>query len=266
MPVPETLFGSNVYRSGGEDYAQALKRQVSSYGELEIVRAFYPGLPAKWPGNAGAHGGPVVVSFKAPPQDVLAGKHDALFRNWFATAPRDRQINWTYFHEPEDDIERGSFTAADYRAAWRHLDTLAAEADNPQLKATTVFMCWTLASKSGRDWQDYYAGSDVIDEMGWDCYNTAWDVGVYLEPSQIFGRAAEVAKSQGKRFGIAEFGSPLVAGDDGTKRAAWLRASATWLRTNQAAWVTYFDAPIGREYRLLDASSADAWRWAVSGS
>ena len=66
----------------------------AAYGGMEVVRVFYPGLPSKWPGRAGEVGGSVVVSFKANPSDVLAGRHDAYLAEWFRTAPRDRDIWW----------------------------------------------------------------------------------------------------------------------------------------------------------------------------
>lgn len=266
-PAPTTLFGSNVFREPGENYTQALARQQGKYGQLEATRVFYPGLPAAWPGDAGVSGRPVVVSFKANPVDVLAGKHDAHMKTWFATAPTDRQVNWSFFHEPEDDIERGSFTAADYRAAWAHLDVLADSVRNPRLKATPILMCWSLSPRSGRDWKDYYAGSSVVDELGWDCYNNGFQSGRYTPVESIYGAAKAAAASVGKPWGIAEMGSQLVSTDtSGALRAAWLRESATYLRSNGASWALYFDAPVGGEFRLFDQASVEAWRWAVSGS
>ncbi|GAA2030627.1 DNRLRE domain-containing protein [Pseudokineococcus marinus] len=266
-PVSEvpTLFGANAYRNAGETYATAFQRQQERYGTFGVSRYFFSGLPGTWPGDAGLSGKPVVVSFKAPPRDILAGTYDSRLRTWFATAPRDRQVNWTYFHEPEDDIERGSFTAADYRAAWRHLDRLATEAKNDRLKATPVLMCWSLNPASRRNWKDYYPGDDVVDEMGWDCYNHGANSGQYASPASVFGVAKAASDSVGKPYGIAEMGSLLVAGDTGVRRAAWIRDSATWLRQNDARWAIYFDAPVGGEFRLLDEASAQAWRWAVCG-
>ena len=265
-PSSGTLFGSNIYRDG-LSFNAALDRQEGKYGDLEVVRIFYTGAPAAWPGPAGSPGKPVVVSFKFIPRDITAGKYDAYMADWFNDAPRDRPVYWTLWHEPEDDIGRGAFTAADYRAAVRHLDGLADRARNSRLKNTMILMCYSLRESSGRNWRDYFAGADVVDVLGWDCYNTSWDGReLYMEPAKMFSAARDAARSVGKPFGIAEFGSPLITGDSGPGRAAWLRSSATWLRANGAAWVTYFDAPIGFEYRLFDKPSIDAWRWAVSGS
>ena len=87
---------------------------------------FYSGLPqASFVGSNADWGPPVVVSFKAAPADVLAGKHDAYLSNWFKSIPTTRQVWWSYWHEPEDDIEDGRYTAAQYRAAWEHITALA---------------------------------------------------------------------------------------------------------------------------------------------
>ncbi|MGZ4582516.1 MAG: hypothetical protein ACXVXG_17920, partial [Nocardioidaceae bacterium] len=126
-----TLFGTSVYQNTGETFAQAYGRRISEFGTLPVDRVFYPGLPSGWPGNAGYGGTTVSVSFKASPQQVLTGAYDATLTNWFQAAPRDRDIYWTYYHEPEDNIEAGEFTAADYRAAWTRIAALADKAQNP---------------------------------------------------------------------------------------------------------------------------------------
>jgi hypothetical protein len=257
------MFGATVW-TGGLTQAQALTAATTRYGKLEVVRVFYPGLPPAWPGAAGTSGGPVVVSFKAAPRDVLSGSLDGRLSDWFATAPRDRQIIWTYFHEPEDDIANGAFSAADYRAAWAHLRQLANKANNPQLKSSLILMGWSLNKASGRNWKDYYPGSGVIDILGWDTYNMAASKGQYGSADAILGPVANASKAEGKPWGIGELGSKLVAGDGGSGRAAWLRAMGAYARANGAVYVTYFDAPVGGEFRLLDAPSQQAWRDVVA--
>ncbi len=210
-------------------------------------------------------GGAVVVSFKASPQRVISGELDGFFRDWFASAPRDRDVYWTNFHEPEDNIEEGAFTAAEYRGAFRRLAALASEAANPRLKATTIWMCYDLRPRSGRDWIDYYPGSDVVDVMAWDCYNNRGSAnGVYLPPAELLDALRTASAVMGKPWGLAEYGSQLAPGDDGTGRAQWLLDSAAFARAHAALWVSYFDAKHRADYRLLDEPSRAAWRQAVS--
>jgi hypothetical protein len=261
------LFGTSVYQEPGETFDAAYTRRVQEFGALPVDRVYYPGLPSGWPGNAGYGGSTVAVSFKASPQQVLTGAYDATLSNWFQTAPRDRDIYWTYYHEPEDNMARGEFTSADYKAAWTRIAALAAQAQNPHLHSTLILMCYTLSPYSGRTFSDYYPGSSVIDVLGFDCYNQDWAKGEYISPATQFAPVLAASAQTGKPFAITEFASQLAAGDPtGTGRAAWLGASAAWLSANGALLVTYFDSPHSAEYRLLDTPSLLAWKAAIATS
>jgi hypothetical protein len=259
-----TLFGASVYQNG-LTWPDALTRSNGWYGGMDVVRVYYTGMPDQWPGRAGSVGGPISVSFKDSPARVLSGQDDAFFKNWFASAPRDRQIWWTYWHEPEDDIEAGRFTAADYRAAWAHLADLANQAGNPNLHATLILMCWTLNPASHRNFADYFPGTGTIDVLGWDCYNRSADKGVYTDPGTVFGPLVAKSNEVGLPFAIGEFGSVLAPGDNGSGRAQWLSDCASYLSRQNAVFVTYFDSVIGADYRLLDTPSRTMWRSVVTG-
>lgn len=180
---------------------------------------------------------------------------------WFGTAPRDRDVYWVFYHEPEDNIAKGEFTAADYRAAWRHLRGLADKAGNPRLHATLVLMSWSLEAESKRDWRDYYPGRDVIQVLGWDTYNLGWKKGRYDSPSMMYDRVVALSKEEGLPFGVAETGSYLVGDDNGEKRAAWLHETNAYLKKHGALWVSYFDLDWETgDFRLLDAPSRKAWQ------
>jgi hypothetical protein len=260
-----TLYGASVYQDG-LTWPQALSRSNAWYGGMHVVRVYYSGMPDNWPGRAGAANAPVSVSFKDAPSRVLSGQDDAFFTNWFATAPRDRQIWWTYWHEPEDDIEAGKFTAADYRAAWVHLKQLADEAGNPNLHSTLILMCWSLNPLSHRSFDDYFPGKGTIDVLGWDCYNRSAGKGTYTAPADVFGPLVAKSDAIGLPFAIGEFGSVLATNDaNGAGRAQWLADSAKYFTSHNAVFVTYFDSVIGADYRLLDAASRSAWRQVVTG-
>lgn len=259
------LVGANVEVQSGETWKEANARADATYGPLAMHRVFYPDLPPPWPGSRAEGGGrTVVVSFKAQPRDILNGRHDDELSEWFATAPRDRDVYWVYYHEPEDNIEAGEFNAADYRAAWRRLAELADRADHPRLYATLVLMCWTLESGSGRDWRDYYPGGDVIAVLGWDCYNSAGQRGgYYIDPAERFETAIAVSREAGKPWGVAELGSELIEGDEsGEGRGTWLRKIGDYLSSHAhpPLWVAYFDSTVAGDYRLLDRPSQRAWQ------
>jgi hypothetical protein len=259
-----TLFGASVWASG-TTWQDAVATSDQRYGHLKVVRVYYSGLPDSWSGRAGQLDRPVVVSFKVDPSRVLSGADDDFFRHWFASAPRDRDVWWTLWHEPEDDVAAGRFTATAWRDAVRHLSALADEAANPRLHATVILMCWTVSSHSGRTLADFFPGADAVDTIGWDCYSHPNDPSTYVDPAQIFGDAVAASKRLGVGWGIAETGSRLVPGDDGSKRAAWLHQIARYADSNGAQFVTYFDSIVGGEFRLLDEPSRQAWHDVVTG-
>lgn len=263
-PGRDTLCGASFARDGDESWQDALAREDALFNGLEVVRVFNSGLPRAWPGEPDPGSRPVIVSFKATPAQILAGQHDAALSRWFAGAPRNKVTWWSYFHEPEDDIQRGHFTAAQYRQAWQRIAGLADTAGNPQLRATLILMGWTLESSSGRNWRDYYPGPATIDVLGWDLYNLSWKNGNYRDPVDNFDQVVAVSQAEGLPFGIAETGTPILNGD-AAGRAAWLQGAIEYLSTNGAQFVAYFDLywegdTDTIEYRLRDPAGQQVWR------
>jgi hypothetical protein len=261
---PATLCGASFATEGTETYQQAFAREDALFGGLDSARVFYSGLPQAWPGKLDTGGRPMIISFKAPPADVLTGAHDVRLRDWFGTAPNGQDIYWTYFHEPENDIQSGAFTAAQFRQAWQRIAALADEAGNPRLRATLILMGWSVDPASGRDWHDYYPGREYVDVIGWDLYNPSWRNGGYRPAANLFAGVIAASRSENLPFGIAETGSPLVTGDDGPGRAAWLRDVVGHLAASEALFIEYFDldwtARSGADYRLRDAAGVAVWQ------
>ncbi|WP_010147523.1 carbohydrate binding domain-containing protein [Serinicoccus profundi] len=272
LPAPEpctgrvpdtTLFGASMTTSGisAED---SLERLDQAFGTLPVVRIFDPGLPFEWSHarNDLLEGRTMVMSFRPMPQDVLAGRHDAFFRRWFAQAPEDRTIYWSYIHEPEPLIKSGRFTATQYKAAWRRIEALADEACKPNMFSTLILTGWTAIPASGRDYRDYDAGRDVIDVLAWDPYNGASDPDrdYYSPVSEFMAPAVQTSIADGRPWGIAETGSRLVPGDDGQGRAAWLRSVAEYAVRHDAQFVTYFQSTRDGDWRLNDRYSRAVWR------
>ena len=262
-----TLFGESMWQRSGETWPQTFNRLEGVYGRIDFVRAFLGAPRADWSGYLSVGPRPMNVSFKALPKEILSGRYDATLRTWFRTAPTDRPVWWTYYHEPENDIQRGAFNAADYRAAWKHVVAIA-DANAPKnLKATLVLMDWSANPKSGRDWRDYYAGTTYIDAFGWDSYNShGGNPTRYWDPAENFGLTVQVSKAAGKPFGFSEWGSTLVPGDSGSGRAAWMKACARYFESVGAEFVAWFDTPVKNEYRLFDKPSQNALRDIMAGN
>lgn len=275
--VSGVKFGALVKPRSGETFAQAVARADATYGTptpMPISRIFYTGAPQAWPGNHGLSGRPVVVSFRYRPSSVLTGQYDAALRSWFANAP-SYDVYWSYSHEPEDNITRGEFTAADYRAAWQHISDIADEAapETAQLHSTLILMCYTMNPASNRNWLNYYVPT-AQSMLAFDCYNHAWRRNAYGTPANMFKPITNwSAANPTIPWGVSEVGSVKVSSDPtGTGRAAWLRSVGTWLANKHAEnpginaiFGIYFDVtgPKGTDYRLLDAPSQEAWREVV---
>ncbi|MDG4804141.1 hypothetical protein [Micromonospora sp. WMMD980] len=257
-----TLPGASIGVQSGETFGQALTRSDQTFGKLQMARIFFPGMPPAWKGSrADVVDRTVVVSFKASPQEINSGRHDARLASWFASIPRDHNVYWSYFHEPEDDVERGAFTTDAYRAAWKRVAGLAARADNAKLINTLILMCWTLDSKSGRSFDAFYPGGDVIEALGWDCYNWGKKWKRYASPQEIYGPIINKSKALGKPWGVAETGSDLVPGDSGAGRATWIRAMTSYLNGQRPEFVAYYNQTVSQgDFRLLDRPSIQAWK------
>ena len=262
---PTTRFGASIKTQGSETYQAAFARSEQRYGRLGVVRYFDTNAPDSWSSlQAKFSDRPAIVSFRIAPSVVLTGSQDAALRAWFASAPTDRPTWWAYMHEPEDDIAHGDFTAAQFRSAFARIATIADGVGNPQLHATLVLMCYTVNPTSGRNWRNYYADGSV-DVIGWDCYNHKWRSNSYGTPDALMGRAITTSQSVGLPWGIAELGSLLGKGDNGSARAAWLTASARYVHQQGGEFLSYFDTNgKGTDYRLTDEPSRKAWYDVVS--
>lgn len=265
-PRAETLFGTAPGQVGGETRAQAFERSVLAYGRPDVVRVFSAAVPPWWGAlSDDVNDTPSVVSFKIPPTEVLSGTADGRLRAWFSSAPTDRDTYWIYFHEPEDNIAAGDYSAAEFIAAWEHIAALAAKSENERLHATVTLMCWTLGDHSGRDWHDYMPDPELVDVLAWDCYNHAAADGDYLEPEALLGDSVRASAEVGAGWAISELGSRIATGDDGSGRAAWLVDVGAYAREHDAVFVTYFDGTVGGDFRLTDNASMQAWAEVVRG-
>lgn len=263
VPSTDTKFGVSL-SPGSRPPAQALDDLDAAFGEVPVLRVFFTGLPGAWdsPRPQAVKDRDMVVSFKAPPDEVIAGTHDAYLRDWFATAPEDQTIFWSYFHEPEVKVKNGLFTEAQYRAAWQHLDELADEACKPNMFPTLILTAWTIDPLSGRDWRDYDPGKDVVEVIAFDPYNKLHDpeATTYTSAEKMLGPLAEVMEQDGRAWGIAEIGSRVVVGDDGSERAAWLTSVGEFLVEHEASFATYFNLTYkGVDFTLDDEPSRAAW-------
>jgi hypothetical protein len=269
------LAGSSVYpapspaaAAGDPFFGASIPNGVAyadeAYGPVEMTRVFFPGAPGSWGTGKLADRRPVSVSFKYQPSDVLAGRHDAALRAWFAAAPTDRPTWWTYYHEPEDNFTSSTAKAA-YRQAWQRIAGLADQAGNPQLQSTLALMDWTLDPRSKRNWRDWYPGAQHIDVLAWDVYGLPDSPD---EPQELMAAHQQrrpslaITRAEGKQYAIAELGYSI----QGPDRPGFITDLGAWARANDVLFVAWWDQ-LGEsgDYRLTDQPSRDAYRRVILG-
>jgi hypothetical protein len=82
----------------------------------------------------------------------------------------------------------------------------------------------------------------------------------------MFGPAIKAANRRDAGFAVAELGSLIEPGDEGSRRAAWLVRVARYTAKHDAVFVSYWDARLPNEnYQLRDLPSILAWRSVVKG-
>ena len=245
-----------------------LATDTSQFGRMPIVRVYYPGLPnpdAWSSGLAAANHSAVIVSFKALPTDILSGADTSALKHFFDSAPTGHPIYYTYYHEPEDNIERGEFKLADYKAAWARVVAIANAAHNPDLHSTLILMSWDLEKASHRNWKDYLPGGRIISTLGWDAYPVGSATNVHPQltsPTAFMGPAIAAARSVGLPYGFPEFGLSTANG-----RPGWLKEVGKYIMSSGALFASYFDG--NTQYptlRLTDSASINVWKGFVTES
>ena len=242
---------------------QSIKNQ---FGSIPVARVFSATPPPEhWTDDPtlAALGGSskVVYTFKGDATAAARGDYDQQVTSFLSSRPKGLKVWFGFYHEPEDQVEAGTFTAAQYVAATAHLAPVIDAAGGV---STTILMGYTLMPGSGRDWHDYY--SPAVDVIAWDVYNTGVKRAdpIYKPVSAVMDPILEVQKETGKPFGIAEFGSQCIVSDpDCTGRAAWVAALGQAFKQDGAQFATYFDQKGvrgGPDYRLEDPPSSQAYR------
>lgn len=239
----------------------------SVVGPAQMYRHF-PGaaLPATFVGTrADTARLPVHLSFKAAPIEVLAGTWDTRIKAYFASIPADRLVWWSYWHEPEDEIQRGDFSAADYRAAWVRILGLIPKRDT--LRPTLTLMAYSF-NAGGRTLDTYLDAAMLsagLKVLAFDAYQSGQ---VPTVQGQLDVCVA-LAKQYGLGWAIPETGVfKSVLGVRETAVASWVLAVANYAKANGAEFLSWFEqdnstinSPTEADFRISPLPAAvSAWR------
>lgn len=237
--LPATAWGVNIPHG-------ALPAMDAAFGGIRAVRWYWPGTSGhatvRFPTAADLGGDLgsriVVLSAKARPQDIVAGKYDGDYEQCFAAAPKDRKTRIAVRHEPENDT---GYSPADLKAAWARVATIA-RAAGPHILLTPILMQYTLDPVSKRNYKDWLP--DDYDELGFDFYPTS-----KAAIGTMIGRMKAAAAAERKPWFVGEVGT--------MGHPDLLTALAQALAAEQLPAVCYFD---GGNNQISDSpSNVTAW-------
>lgn len=170
------------------------------FGGIKVLRCFDGGKgPGMWTRDGASQVGAdvaVSTSFKGSPASIMAGSNDAAWQAFWRSVPkRTGAVYWTFYHEPEDNVERGEFTAKQWRDAFAYLIQLQNKTTGITQPSTPlpILMSWTLVAASGRNMADYLVPG--AKDIGFDTYGKSEAV-----------LAVAYAKAHGLTLHIPELG------------------------------------------------------------
>jgi hypothetical protein len=216
VPEPVTqkaLFGYNLTTTA------SLTGLKATIGDPDVVRMFFSGTPGisspVW-----ALGKTVHISFKFDPTKTFPA---ATLRTFLASKPENTVAYVAVYHEPEDNVGRNEFTAAQFRTFVTATTAVCREFKN--CYSTPTLMQWTLDSRSGRNIDDYLTGAEY-DVIGWDVYPRAGTIG---DIAAGLKSIHDESVKRGKPWVIGEVGagswiegrSPLPSYSE-AQRAQWM--------------------------------------------
>lgn len=199
--------------------------------------------PWKLVADAAGRGERVAASSKPPSSmaSIATGSQDAYFRA-IATglAALPTKGVYTFQHEPEDDIQRNDFTAAQFIAASKRVYGVMRPILQPAgWRLAVCLMGWTADPASGRDINTYLDQGllDLLDVIAWDPYNAsgAADGGSayattdprLFSPARLFTPCADATLARNKVPMIFETGCARRSADAaGLERSQWWEMAA----------------------------------------
>jgi hypothetical protein len=256
VPVrPTTRFGVCVYPypvASGTPHTrqQEYDAYVAACGQPAYLRTYLnptqstlTGLGTVWPvpgevSDWRTRGSVLSIKFNQPA--LAVGDYDAKIRA-LCTGYGGTFLAIANHHEPEDDIEGGAFTAAQWRAGSARLASVVNALKLPNVEPWAILMGYTWEAASGRNPEDYWvpglAGYAV------DQYNNPsarHDSTPWKSPAQLMDAFTAWARAKRVKLGWTEIGcAPDFTNPQ--RRADWATAAAQYCLANGYALASWFD-------------------------
>jgi uncharacterized coiled-coil protein SlyX len=235
---PPSTFGSSTGRHNYDYFTQMAGAPLK-------VRRSYDVWPAVHPReDAGRNAS--VWSFKPPITQFVAGQLDAEFIAALKSVPDDGYGRYVIvYHEPEDNIEAGDFTSAQYRDMQKRARVLIDQVNatrKTKIRFGGNLMAWSFQTASRRNPANYFPGPGVWDFLALDGYSGTDGQGNWTggrTPAAIFGTALKFCQDNGVRFAVAETGIDVKAPEP--DRVAWIKACRDYAKNANCEFWCYWD-------------------------
>lgn len=244
----------NAYPNSGHTRSGEYNAHLAACGQPDYVRCYLnqanstlTTFPTSWP-----VGGPTgefsdwasrgtYLSAKPNLGQFVAGQYDAKVRQ-LVDAYHGTGLDFTIFHEVEDDVESGAVDLAQWQDAVAHAVGLFASIGRPDVHLWVTLMGYTFEAASKRDPEDYWIPG--VYGYGVDTYNVAsarHDNTAWKTPAQLMDTFTAWANTKKVAKGWIECGcAPDFANLQ--RRADFVTAAAGYCRAHGYARLSYFDS------------------------
>lgn len=256
-------------------------------GPVLIRRTYNTTLPPSWAASNAASDvaagresywswKPSVTSFPT------SATQRAAFSAFLDTIPAGHPTIIAAWHEPEDDIEAGSYTLAQWAALQEAVGTIIKSKNRPELRFSIVLMGqWTFDTRSGRtawNWLGLVPW-DLVDVVGIDPYRTVVGTSTSMETLLTVNNSGtgtggsapstmQVLESWGKPVSLAEWGT---FSSTAASNATFIADAYAWMkRWNQSLPVAWIESAVWfhltTDNSLLEGAAISAYAAIVADS
>ncbi|MEA2274542.1 MAG: hypothetical protein QOI98_3250 [Solirubrobacteraceae bacterium] len=225
------MFGINVKQNGPPRTDPAAR--LADFGRIPMGRGPDYGLDAlpsafdKAQSSRIAPEHRLQMSFKRLPSRILDGTYDRQILGYLNSVPAGRLVAVTCWHEPNDELASGTFSAADYKAAWYRIGRLITMSTSAaQLVAMPTYTEPTNARYEDA-WVVKRSSMPANSILTWDKYGNPPPPinaperqslpyrGLYHRPADVFAQTIKATKrlGWGDNWGLSELNAPRRGAD-----------------------------------------------------
>lgn len=177
-----------------------------------------------------------MYSFKPDIQRVKSGDLDDEILIFLNSIPAGHRAMLSIWHEADGKARQGTFTVADWKAAFKHFCDLVHSLDDPNLQTALILEAYQPTTDPiGTTYAKMWPGPGYVDVFLVDGYTDLGNTG-----NAVFGKAASFATLMDVPWGVAEMGQRTGAVD-----TEWMAEMARYLADHGAVSLVWFNSNAG---------------------